>query len=110
MDTYSRIQLLMDAHNEKASDLSRATGISTGLLSQWKSRMQEPSTQKLSLIAAHYGVTVNYLVAGSDDPTEPFGGLDKVYFSIAKDAQENNIDPADLRAIINIVKKRKKEN
>lgn len=66
MDIYDRIQELMDANGEKASDLSKATGISTGLLSQWKSRMQKPSYQKLLEISKHYNVPVDYLMSGED--------------------------------------------
>jgi len=62
MDAYDRIEKLMLEHGEKASDLAKATGMSTGLLSQWKSRMQKPSAAKLSKVAAHYGVTTDYLL------------------------------------------------
>lgn len=61
MDTYDRIAALMAQHGERAADLARATGISTGLLSQWKARLQKPSLEKLTLVAAHYGVTVDAL-------------------------------------------------
>ncbi|WP_312281765.1 helix-turn-helix transcriptional regulator [Oscillibacter sp.] len=62
MDAYDRIEKLMLEHGEKASDLAKATGMSTGLLSQWKSRMQKPSATKLAKVAAHYGVTTDYLL------------------------------------------------
>lgn len=61
MDTYDRIAELMAQHGERAADLAKATGISTGLLSQWKARMQKPSLEKLTLVAEHYGVTVDVL-------------------------------------------------
>ena len=67
MDTYDRIEKLMLEHGEKASDLAKATGMSTGLLSQWKSRMQKPSAAKLSKVAAHYNVTTDYLLTGKQE-------------------------------------------
>lgn len=67
MDTYDRIEKLMLEHGEKASDLAKATGMSTGLLSQWKSRMQKPSAAKLSKVAVHYNVTTDYLLTGKQE-------------------------------------------
>ena len=71
MDTYDRIEQLMLKRGEKASDLAKATGMSTGLLSQWKSRMQKPSAAKLSKVAAHYGVTTDYLLTGEEKENAP---------------------------------------
>lgn len=62
MDTFDRITALLRQNNMTQADLSRATGISTGLISQWKKRMQSPSTEKLKLIADHFNVTVDYLL------------------------------------------------
>lgn len=64
MDTYDRIVLLLEQKGEKPSDLAKATGISTGLLSQWKSRMQKPSNAKLALVAKHFEVSMDYLLTG----------------------------------------------
>lgn len=79
MDTYDRIVLLMNENNERPTDISKATGISTGLLSQWKSRMQKPSNAKLALIAEHYGVTVDYLLTG-EQKEKPTAKSDEVTF------------------------------
>lgn len=64
MDTYDRIALLLEQNGERPSDLAKSTGISTGLLSQWKSRMQTPSNSKLALVAKHFDVSVDYLLTG----------------------------------------------
>ena len=67
MDTYDRIEKLMLEHGEKASDLAKATGMSTGMFSQCKGRMQKPSAAKLSKVAAHYNVTTDYLLTGKQE-------------------------------------------
>lgn len=64
MDTYDRIVVLLEQKGERPSDLAKATGISTGLLSQWKSRMQKPSNAKLALVAKHFEVSMDYLLTG----------------------------------------------
>ena len=87
MDTYDRIAALMVQHGERAADLARATGISTGLLSQWKSRLQKPSAEQLALVAAHYGVAVDELL-GSAAPAEPELGFDDFTYALHNETKE----------------------
>ena len=62
MDTFDRIMSLLRKKGMTQADLSRATGISTGLISQWKKRMQSPSAEKLKLIADYFNVSTDYLL------------------------------------------------
>ncbi|MEA4920218.1 MAG: helix-turn-helix transcriptional regulator [Clostridiaceae bacterium] len=62
MDTFDRIMLLLNENHMTQADLARATGISTGLISQWKNRDQKPSAEKLKLIAAYFNVSTDYLL------------------------------------------------
>ena len=71
MDTYDRIELLMQKNGMSAYKLSKATGISTGLISQWKSRAQQPSAAKLQKVADYFGVTVDYLINGDGQEKAP---------------------------------------
>lgn len=80
MDTYDRIEVLLTKHGMKQSDLAKAVGISTGLISQWKNRSQQPSAKKLQMVADYFGVSVDYLLGkeskekpatnGGDEPLE----------------------------------------
>lgn len=87
MDTYDRIAALMTKHGERAADLARATGISTGLLSQWKNRMQRPSAEKLALVAAHYGVAVDELL-GAVAAAEPEVTFDDFTYALHNETRE----------------------
>ena len=62
MDIFDRIMSLLRKKGMTQADLSRATGISTGLISQWKKRMQSPSAEKLKLIADYFNVSTDYLL------------------------------------------------
>lgn len=78
MDIYGRIEQLLQKENITAYKLSKETGISTGLLSQWKKRMQDPSRDKLIKIAEYFGVSVDYLLTGEESPkTEKAPTLNK---------------------------------
>lgn len=111
MDTYDRIEMLLDERKISAYGLSKGTGISTGLLSQWKKRSQNPSSEKLKIIAAFFEVSVDYLMTGKENENSEKSAfqekneLSDLYFSIAKDLQDNEIDPEDVRTLINLIKK-----
>jgi len=91
MDTYDRIAQLMAQHGERAADLAKATGISTGLLSQWKARMQRPSLEKLTLVAEHYGVSVDRLQGKADPrPDITFDDFTYALHSETQDLTEEN--------------------
>lgn len=62
MDTFDKISRLIEQNGITQADLARATGISTGLISQWKKRTQKPSAEKLALVADYFGVSVDYLM------------------------------------------------
>ena len=87
MDTYDRIAALMQQNGDRAADLARATGISTGLLSQWKARLQKPSAEKLALVAAHYGVAVDELL-GSTASAEAELGFDDFTYALHNETKE----------------------
>lgn len=65
MDTFDKIEALLRQKDMSYADLARGTGISTGLISQWKKRSQVPSLKKLSLVASFFGVPLDYL-SGND--------------------------------------------
>lgn len=100
MDIYSRIEQLLQQNNITAYKLSKETGISTGLLSQWKKRMQEPSRDKLIKIAEYFGVSVDYLLTGEEPTkTEKAPTLNKKdERDIARDLEAfiNDMDSGDL--------------
>lgn len=61
-DVYERLR------NEKGlsnADVSRATGVSTATLSQWKTGKYTPKQDKLEKIAAFLAVPVEYLATGT---------------------------------------------
>jgi len=74
LDTYGRIERLLFENGMKQADLAKATGISTGLISQWKNRSQQPSAKKLQIIADYFGVSTDYLLGNEPKqktPAEP---------------------------------------
>lgn len=63
---YESYQKLLDEKGLKNADVSRATGISNMTLSDWKNGKSTPKQDKLMKIADYFGVSLDYLMTGSD--------------------------------------------
>ncbi|WP_099205621.1 helix-turn-helix domain-containing protein [Scatolibacter rhodanostii] len=102
MDIYDRIEKLLQENKMSAYKLSKITGISTGLLSQWKGRSQNPSADKLQKVADCFGVSVDYLLTGeestqkerpatkSDEPEITFDDFTYAFLDESKELTEEN--------------------
>lgn len=66
---YTRFLELLKENNVKTSDVAKATGIGQSLFSDWKAGRYKPKHDKMLLIAAYFGVAVEYLEGTSDDKT-----------------------------------------
>ena len=107
MDIYGRIEKMLSEKGITAYKLSKDTGISTGLISHWKKRMQNPSSEKLQKIADYFGVSVDYLLgatnAREEDSIEKekrldqqLEGIDFALYGEAKDlTYEQKLDVID---------------
>ena len=73
---YERFCDLAKQNNVKAADVSRATGISSTVFSEWKKGKARPKIDKLQKIADYFNVTLDYLMTGKipsikDSETSP---------------------------------------
>ena len=99
---------LLDRTGKKASDVAKATGIPSSTFSDWKKGKSSPKAEKLQKIADYFGVSVDYLITGKEEPEEkrnPYSDLKGIYLSYAKEAQDSGIDPDDIRLAIDTIKR-----
>lgn len=94
---------LMDERKINAKTLSDATGISTGNISDWKNGRSKPSTEKLSILAAYFDVTTDYLL-GNEQKKEPFAKA-KGYSKEAIDllARIDRLSPANRAKLSELI-------
>lgn len=59
---YEIFEALLRERGVTAYQVSKATGISTGSLSDWKNGRSSPKIDKLKKIASYFGVSVDYLL------------------------------------------------
>ncbi len=129
-------QLRLDKKLTQA-ELGKIIGISASTIGMYEQNRRDPDTITLSKIAEFFNVSADYLLDISTDMTKnyyktnksnninsnnnaevysdsdlenDFSGLDKVYLSYAKEAQENKIDPADIKLVLDTIKKLREQD
>ena len=60
------LEKLMKEKSMNAAALSKATGISTGNLNDWKSGRSRPTLDALCVLADYFNVTVDFLVGRTE--------------------------------------------
>ena len=115
MDTFDKITELLQENGMTQADLARGTGISTGLISQWKNRAQKPSADKLRLVADYFNVSLDYLLGKTDIKKSPELSEDDEMAELLNEFRDNpelrtlfsltkKADPKKLRQYIDVIK------
>ena len=117
-DTYAKIR---DSKGLKDSDVAKATGISSGTLSDWKKGRYNLKYDKLKKIADYLGVTVDQLTGVqtdaqsegyyvNEDTAKTAQKIFEVpYLRILFDAAQDS-RPEDLQMAADLLKRLKKTN
>lgn len=59
-----------------ANKISRATGISSGNISDWKKGKSAPNLEAITKIADYLGLSVDYLLGRTDEPNDTNTSID----------------------------------
>lgn len=65
---YEVFELLLSKFDVTPYRVSKETGISTATLSDWKNGRSTPKQDKLKKIADYFGVSLDYLMSGKEEP------------------------------------------
>ena len=83
--------------------------ISSGTIAMWETGKRMPDSETLKRIAQYFNVSIDYLLDNEKSSSEETEKLDDVYFSLAKELQDGEIDPDDVRLAIETIKNLKKK-
>lgn len=61
---------LLEKYGVTAYKVSKATGIAGSTFTDWKNGRSVPKQDKLQKIADYFGVTVDYLITGTEEPQQ----------------------------------------
>lgn len=103
MGTLDKIIELLEKQNRQQKELTDYLGVEKSTFSAWKNGKSASYKKYLPEIAKFFSITVDELIGNSVDR----GGLDEAYFSIAKKAQDDGIDPKDIEMALEIFQKYK---
>ena len=97
MEFLDRFEELLKNSGVTAYKLSKATGISPGLISDYRKKRSKPSQDNLRKIATYFNVTVDYLL-GSENPDSVDGEsqIDPVKADMLRKANSLNQDEMKL--------------
>lgn len=111
MDFAQNLQRLMDEQGLSNYQLAKNLDIHPTTVANWLDG-KIPRKRTQLLLANYFGVSIDELLGNSSGnnkippllETSSGTDLDEVYFSIAKDAQDCEIDPEDIKAAIQFLK------
>jgi len=110
---YAIFDKLCKEKGVSAYKVSKATGISTATLSDWKTGKSHPKADKIQKIADYFGVSTQYLTSGVENTQHQDYYTDHVTAQIAEDMATNpnlrmlydvqrDMDPEDLQAMYSL--------
>jgi len=101
---YEIFELLCKKHNVKPADITRDTGLTASLFSDWKRGKSSPKQDKLQKIADYFGVTIEYLMTGQES--------EQVYYinDDAREMAEFMFRNPDYKVLFDASRKVKKED
>ena len=102
---YSIFEKLLQSKGVTAYQVSKATGINQSFFSYWKSgKTKNPKPNKLEKIADYFGVSVDYLLGRTNEPT--YNDLDKqlegLQFAVGDEIHD--LTDTEKQDILNFVK------
>lgn len=106
MGTLDNILELLAVQNRQQKELTDYLGVEKSTFSAWKNGKSASYKKYLPEIASFFSVTVDELVGNTVDRN----GLDEAYFSFAKNAQDEGIDPADIELALKTIRELKYRN
>lgn len=106
MTLFDRVKQLCKENNVTQGQMEKDINISNGASSKWK--ISQPNSETLQKLADYFNVSTDFLLTGihsSKSEKNPFHDLKGIYLSYAKEAQDNGIDPDDIRLALDTIKK-----
>lgn len=96
--------------NLTMAEVAKRVGVSEATISRWESGdIENMRRDKIVLLAEALQVTPGYIMGFEDKPEHAQDSLANVYFSLARNAQEEGLDPEDIKIAIEMIKTLKKK-
>jgi len=106
---YEKFVELLHERGITAYRVAKDTGVTQTTLSDWKTGRATPKLSTLQKIADYFEVSLDYLAGNTDNTqkaeTDSNQSISGVYLSFAREAENNGIDPEDIKLAIDTIKR-----
>lgn len=99
---YEMFQKLLDERGATAYQVSKATGISTGSLTDWKKGRSSPKIENLQKIADYFGVTIDYFYGKVEQQKESPPAVNTVEELIVRECA--GLSEADRQTVLDYIR------
>lgn len=99
MSIGERLTKLREDKGYMQRDVAAKLGIAPNTLSGYERDLRNPDSAILVKLADFYSVTTDYLLGKKEIE------LSNIYLSLAKEAEENGIEPGDIKLAIETIKR-----
>ena len=99
---YEMFQKLLDERGATAYQVSKATGISTGSLTDWKKGRSSPKIENLQKIADYFGVTIDYFYGKVEQKKENPPAANTVEELIARECAD--LSQANRQTVLDYIR------
>lgn len=98
---YKKFSDLLQQRGLRAADVSKGTGISQTVFSEWKRGKSQPKTDKLQLIADYFDVPIEYFTGKKDKKNTPSNNKRDIVIDFVNGLSDSDFDR--LQSAIQIV-------
>ncbi|PAB61342.1 helix-turn-helix domain-containing protein [Anaeromicrobium sediminis] len=112
-----RLKLLRESKELYQKDLAKIIGVSSGAIGMYENDKRTPDFETLKKIANYFNVSTDYLLGIVDDPSvikvsgdnlpDELKEIGIQYLTLAKEMQDKEIPPEDIKKILDVLKKNK---
>lgn len=103
MSLKDRIKQLANERGISLPTLENELGFGNSTIVKWDK--STPNADKLNAVAKYFNVSMDYLLNGKSSNLTDIDNINGVYLSYAKEAQDNGIDPDDIRLALDTIKR-----
>lgn len=104
MNLLEKIQELCKQKNISVTKLEQELNLGKSTIMKWSNA--SPSVDKLNKVANYFEVSIDYLLGKTEEKNYNNDlKLEGVYLNFAKTAQDNGIDPDDIKLAIDTIKR-----
>ncbi|HWT74550.1 MAG TPA: helix-turn-helix transcriptional regulator [Mobilitalea sp.] len=99
MSIGSKIKELREKKGISQKELGEAIDVSDVMVSMYEQDKKKPSIPTVERLATFFNTTTDEIL-GRENPK-----MSSIYLSLAKEAEENGIDPSDIKLAIDTIKR-----